>query len=110
MRPAVHHPFTSDNYYESVDPREGTFVGDSAAAGRFTYRKPCAQCGDLLIAPEWSEHISERCIRHVWACEACGYEFETAVYLSAHSPGTLAARGGGSPRMSSDPQTPGHRV
>ena len=70
----------------------------------------CAQCGDALVAPEWSEHISERCIRHVWACEACGYEFETAVYLSAHSPGTLAARGGGSPRMSSDPQTPGHRV
>ena len=45
------------------------------------YATPCAQCGDPLIAPEWSEHVNERCIRHLWACEACGYEFETAVYL-----------------------------
>jgi hypothetical protein len=43
----------------------------------------CAQCGDAIVAPEWSEHVSERCVRHVWSCEACGYEFETAVYLSA---------------------------
>jgi hypothetical protein len=44
---------------------------------------PCAQCGDALIAPIWSEHVSEHCVRHVWSCEACGYEFETAVYLRA---------------------------
>jgi hypothetical protein len=25
----------------------------------------CAQCGDAVIAPEWSEHRSERCIRNV---------------------------------------------
>jgi hypothetical protein len=42
---------------------------------------PCAQCGDVLIAPEWSEHVSERCVRHLWSCQACGYEFETAVHL-----------------------------
>jgi ribosomal protein L37AE/L43A len=41
----------------------------------------CAQCGDPLVAPEWSEHVNERCVRHLWSCEACGYEFETAVYL-----------------------------
>ncbi len=45
----------------------------------------CAQCGDTLIAPEWSEHVDERCIRHLWSCEACGYEFETAVYLPANA-------------------------
>ena len=44
---------------------------------------PCAQCGDALIAPEWSEHVNERCVRHLWSCEACGYEFETAVYFQA---------------------------
>jgi hypothetical protein len=44
---------------------------------------PCAQCGEPLIAATWSEHLSERCIRHVWECDACGYQFETAVYLWA---------------------------
>ena len=41
----------------------------------------CAQCGDAIMAPEWSEHVSERCVRHFWSCDACGYEFETSVYL-----------------------------
>jgi ribosomal protein L37AE/L43A len=46
---------------------------------------PCAQCGDALVAPEWSEHVNERCVRHLWSCEACGYEFETSIYLSPQS-------------------------
>jgi ribosomal protein L37AE/L43A len=43
----------------------------------------CAQCGAAILAPTWSEHVDERCVRHVWECEACGYEFETAVYFQA---------------------------
>ena len=43
----------------------------------------CAQCGADMIAPEWSEHLSEHCARNVWACEACGYRYEDTVYLSA---------------------------
>ena len=42
----------------------------------------CAQCREDIIAPEWSEHLSDDCIRHVWSCEACGYRFEDTVYLS----------------------------
>jgi len=42
----------------------------------------CAQCRADIIAPEWSEHLSDHCIRHVWSCEACGYRFEDTVYLS----------------------------
>jgi hypothetical protein len=42
----------------------------------------CAQCQADIIAPEWSEHLSDCCIRHVWSCEACGYQFEDTVYLS----------------------------
>ena len=42
----------------------------------------CAQCGAKLIAPTWSEHLSDHCVRNVWLCEACGYQFEDAVYLS----------------------------
>ena len=43
----------------------------------------CAQCGSAIVAPEWSEHRSEFCIRNVWSCEACGYQFERTVYFSA---------------------------
>ena len=46
------------------------------------YFTPCAQCGDTLFAPEWSEHVNERCVRHFWSCDACGYQFETSVYLA----------------------------
>src|SRR6266496_4094254 len=47
------------------------------------YFTPCAQCGDALLAPEWSEHVNERCVRHLWTCETCGYQFETTVYLGS---------------------------
>lgn len=43
----------------------------------------CAQCGEEIIAPEWSEHLSERRIRNVWSCDACGYQFEDDVNLRA---------------------------
>jgi hypothetical protein len=49
-----------------------------------TYSKNnCAQCGGWLLAPNWSEFLSERCVRHTWSCDACGYEFETAVIFPA---------------------------
>ncbi len=43
---------------------------------------PCAQCGDTLIGPEWSEHVSERRVRHFWSCDSCNYQFETMVVLA----------------------------
>lgn len=39
----------------------------------------CAQCGTHLFAPEWSEYLDDRHVRHLWACEACNYSFETLV-------------------------------
>jgi hypothetical protein len=41
--------------------------------------KPCAQCGTMLFAPEWSEYLDDNHIRHLWSCDDCGYEFETHV-------------------------------
>jgi len=41
----------------------------------------CPQCSAWLLAPDWSEHLSERCVRHIWSCNACGYNFETAVFF-----------------------------
>jgi len=41
----------------------------------------CPQCSSHLLAPDWSEHVNARCVRHNWSCEACGYEFETTVFF-----------------------------
>jgi ribosomal protein L37AE/L43A len=56
---------------------------ESAARSRLvTYDKNiCPQCSAWLLAPEWSEHVSERSVRHSWSCHACGYGFETAVFF-----------------------------
>ena len=40
---------------------------------------PCAQCGEALFAPEWSEYFDDRRIRHFWSCDSCDYQFETMV-------------------------------
>ena len=50
---------------------------------------PCAQCGEALLAPEWSEYFDDRRIRHFWSCDGCGYQFETMVCYPA--PGAAAA-------------------
>jgi hypothetical protein len=42
----------------------------------------CAQCGTDMIAPEWSEHVSDRHVRNFWCCEVCGYRFEDTIYFS----------------------------
>jgi hypothetical protein len=40
----------------------------------------CAQCGEQLLLPEWSEYLDDKaCVRHLWQCEACSYAFETTV-------------------------------
>jgi hypothetical protein len=41
----------------------------------------CAQCGEPIFIPEWSEYLSPRRVRHLWECEACGYRFETLVFF-----------------------------
>ena len=46
-------------------------------------KNSCPQCGEGLLAPEWSEYLNAQCVRHTWSCEACGYGFETAVYFAS---------------------------
>ncbi len=43
----------------------------------------CAQCGEVIFMPEWSEWLRPACARHLWRCEACGYSFETTVRFAA---------------------------
>jgi transcription elongation factor Elf1 len=57
-------------------------LAQAMQAGAFE-RFPCAQCGDVLVAPAWSEHVNEHCVRHLWSCDSCGYEFETSIRLRA---------------------------
>jgi uncharacterized Zn finger protein len=42
----------------------------------------CAQCGNNLFMPEWSELVDDRRVRHLWECDACGYAFETTVHFA----------------------------
>jgi len=37
----------------------------------------CAQCGEALHLPEWSEYRDKNSVRHLWKCETCDYAFET---------------------------------
>jgi hypothetical protein len=43
----------------------------------------CAQCGEQLYIPEWSEYLDDSRARHLWCCDACGYKFETLVRFAA---------------------------
>jgi hypothetical protein len=45
------------------------------------YGITCIRCDHRLIAPNWSEYVSERHVRHSWSCESCGHQFETSDYL-----------------------------
>ena len=51
-----------------------------------SYGTECRQCGDRIIAPEFSEYVYEGTIRHVWRCSRCNYRFETSVVLDMNPP------------------------
>jgi hypothetical protein len=46
---------------------------------RSSFGMSCAQCGNELIAPEWSEYRSKQQSRHLWRCWKCDYCFETII-------------------------------
>ena len=39
----------------------------------------CAQCGESLVVPEWSEYVDDYRVRHVWKCKPCNYSFEATI-------------------------------
>src|SRR5512141_2834966 len=43
----------------------------------------CLKCGEALIAPDWSEFVSERLVLNLWTCTKCGDRFETKAYVPA---------------------------
>jgi hypothetical protein len=46
---------------------------------RSSFEMSCIQCGNELIAREWSEYRSKQQNRHLWRCWKCDYCFETIV-------------------------------
>ena len=44
-------------------------------------RAACIQCGDALIAPEWSEYMSEQLVLNLRSCSKCGCRFETEAHM-----------------------------
>jgi transcription elongation factor Elf1 len=49
---------------------------------RYLSNPSCPRCGNHLVAAEASEFLSDGHIRHSWACESCGHDFQTAVTLA----------------------------
>ncbi|MBV9261255.1 MAG: hypothetical protein JO205_07775 [Pseudolabrys sp.] len=55
---------------------------------RYAHSRPvieCAQCGEPVYVPEWSEYLDGHRARHLWRCEECGTSFETTVRLPSHA-------------------------
>ena len=55
----------------------------TTASTRPDYGMTCIQCGNLLIAPEWSEYEDERHVLNLWSCNKCGCEFENEAFVPA---------------------------
>jgi RNase P subunit RPR2 len=47
------------------------------------YETTCTKCGEPLIAPEWSEYVSEQSVLNLWHCTKCGCRFETEICVPA---------------------------
>src|SRR4051812_38672640 len=62
-----------------TNDRAPEFPGYFAAAG-----VPCPHCNECAIAPEASEFVESREIRHHWHCDACAHVFCTEVRLDRH--------------------------
>jgi ribosomal protein L37AE/L43A len=43
----------------------------------------CTKCGEMQIAPDWSEFVSERLVVNLWFCPKCGDRFETMACMPA---------------------------
>ena len=55
---------------------------DAAKSSQPRSHLECAQCGNSLFMPEWSELVDTHRVRHLWQCDTCGYAFETTVQFA----------------------------
>lgn len=69
-----------DTVCSSGDTTQEVTMSTMVPNRRSSFGMNCAQCGNELIAPEWSEYRSKQQHRHLWRCWKCDYCFETIVY------------------------------
>ena len=50
---------------------------------RYFGRPSCAKCGELMMAPEFSEYLNHDEIRHIWVCDGCDYRIKTLIRFNA---------------------------
>jgi len=50
--------------------------------GYLPHGNPCAQCGEPIAAPDWTENGPRR-ISYLWHCKACDYKFEAVAFYDA---------------------------
>lgn len=58
-------------------------TGISASTRRLNCGMACVQCGDLMIAPVWSEYEDERHVVNLWSCAKCGCQLEVKDFVPA---------------------------
>jgi hypothetical protein len=54
----------------------------SAMQAQFYRTNSCAHCGQQLLAPKCIEQVTDRIVRYLWSCEACGHQCEATVCLA----------------------------
>ena len=47
------------------------------------FETTCDKCGMALIAPKWSEYVSDGLVLNFWSCTQCGFQFETEAFVRA---------------------------
>jgi hypothetical protein len=62
------------------EPKEVTMTR-MASTRRSDYWMACVRCGDMLVAPERSEYVSDGQVRNLWRCSECSCSFEISVLL-----------------------------
>jgi hypothetical protein len=56
-----------------------------ASTRRSKYGMICAQCGDLMIAPEWSKFLAKQRVVNFWSCTECDFCFEAVEFVPANA-------------------------
>jgi ribosomal protein L37AE/L43A len=64
----------------------------NSGGGRWRLGISCPSCNDSVIAPDCTEYVSERQIRHFWSCENCGHQLQSVVELRIKASTSLGKR------------------
>src|SRR4026209_630805 len=56
------------------------------------YALVCTECNELVIAPDRSEYMGSREVRHFWCCENCGHKTAMMVDLRIAATKRLGVR------------------